>query len=612
MYSSLFVCGLSLFVVGPSAVSVARAKDEASPARIAVVKTWKDLQSEPPITLGDGVKVRLGISADKGPRWSGAFLYCLTEGYVPASGGRGPVPLGPVHAAFTFGNAKSLPEQADWGAAKKKGGWPMGSYLFVRVLPVNRVGTYHVRVMHAKGRLVAEAALEGTRDDFHPWMPWFFLGEVEELAEQNPAAGIALPTWSRFGPVGFAEAGEILPGDLPTVIPAAPKPGFGISFDGDEVVIHANTEFTASRPELHFLARWWVNDKPFVPAQVKKSWEMMGYGLVLQEKDLRVPLGFAPDRLGAKPGDRIGLQLLYCPGGWNWCSGRGHGAFRGSEVPWMSNRIDFVAANPFYAMDTCTKRPYPKNDIPPAQQLDMLKELGYAGIAWTEEPPDQVRAAAALARKRGLKVFAIYCAAQVSAQGDLHYSEKLPEVMTALKDQGTIVWLHIGGKGPAVDSLTGQEPVVKKLRGLADIAAASGLRVALYPHVGEWTAHFRDATGLARLVKHPQFGVTFNLCHSLALGEEKRIPELLEGAKDLLFTVTINGADSGLARPDWGRLIQTLDRGTFKVGDVLGKLRKIGFTGPIGLQGYGIGGDRRENLATSMGAWRKLVQAAGR
>jgi hypothetical protein len=35
--------------------------------------------------------------------------------------------------------------------------------------------------------------------------------------------------------------------------------------------------------------------------------------------------------------------------------------------------------NPISAMDTCTKRPYPKNDITPAQQFDMLKELGYAG-----------------------------------------------------------------------------------------------------------------------------------------------------------------------------------------------------------------------------------------
>ena len=45
--------------------------------------------------------------------------------------------------------------------------------------------------------------------------------------------------------------------------------------------------------------------------------------------------------------------------------------------------------NAFYAMDTCTKRPYPKNDITPAQQFDLLKELGYGGIAWTEEAPSR-------------------------------------------------------------------------------------------------------------------------------------------------------------------------------------------------------------------------------
>ena len=68
-------------------------------------------------------------------------------------------------------------------------------------------------------------------------------------------------------------------------------------------------------------------------------------------------------------------------------------------------------------MDTCTKRPYPRNDITPAQQFDLLKELGYAGIAWTEEAPEQVSSAAAEAEARGLKMFAIYCSATVTAGG---------------------------------------------------------------------------------------------------------------------------------------------------------------------------------------------------
>jgi sugar phosphate isomerase/epimerase len=268
--------------------------------------------------------------------------------------------------------------------------------------------------------------------------------------------------------------------------------------------------------------------------------------------------------------------------------------------------------NAFYAMDTCTKRPYPKNDIPPAAQLDMLKALGYAGIAWTDEPPEQVKAAADEARKRGLKMFAIYCSAQVTPDGDLNVSPRVAGIMAALKGHGTIVWLHLGGKGPAFDALTGDELLVKKLQALADTAATNGLRVAVYPHVGEWTAHFGDATTLARVVNHPRFGVTFNLCHALAMGDEKRIPDLIDASKDRLFTVTINGADAALPRPDWSRLIRTLDKGSYDVGIVLRKLRAIDFTGPIGLQGYGIPGDRRANLAASMAAWRKLSAAAAR
>ncbi len=265
--------------------------------------------------------------------------------------------------------------------------------------------------------------------------------------------------------------------------------------------------------------------------------------------------------------------------------------------------------NAFYAMDTCTKRPYPKNDIPPSAQLDLLRELGYAGIAWTEEPVEDVKAAAAEAKKRGLKMFAIYCGAQVTPDGDLKYSPRIEEIIAALKGHETVIWLHLGGKGPDFATLTGKEPVVAKLRHLADLAAANGLRVAVYPHVGEWTAHFGNATKLARVVHHPQFGVTFNLCHALAMGDEKRIPELLDDARGVLFAVTINGADSGLARPEWSRLIQTLDKGTYDPRIVLGKLQKLGWTGPVGLQGYGIGGDRRANLAASMAAWKKLAAA---
>jgi hypothetical protein len=49
-----------------------------------------------------------------------------------------------------------------------------------------------------------------------------------------------------------------------------------------------------------------------------------------------------------------------------------------------------------------------------------------------------------------------------------------------------------------------------------------------------------------------------------------------------------------------------LDRGTYDLRELLTILREIEYAGPIGLQGYGIGGDVHENLKRSMDAWRAL------
>ncbi|MGO9109764.1 MAG: sugar phosphate isomerase/epimerase family protein [Thermoguttaceae bacterium] len=264
--------------------------------------------------------------------------------------------------------------------------------------------------------------------------------------------------------------------------------------------------------------------------------------------------------------------------------------------------------NPFYAMDTSFNRP----GLTAPQQMDLVKQLGYAGIAWTEQAPDQVKSTLGECEKRGLKMFTIYCAAQVNPNGDLTYSPELPRLMDTLKGHGTIIWLHLGGQGPALDRLTGREPLVQKLRALADMAAANGLRIAIYPHFGEWTARFGDATRLAKVVRHPQFGVTFNLCHCLAAGDERQIPQLLEQAGPMLLTVTLCGAETGVTGPQWNRLIQTLDKGSFDVGTVLRALDKAAFTGPIGYQGYGINGDARSILAPTMAAWQKLSAGQAR
>jgi hypothetical protein len=101
----------------------------------------------------------------------------------------------------------------------------------------------------------------------------------------------------------------------------------------------------------------------------------------------------------------------------------------------------------------------------------------------------------------------------------------------------------------------------------------------------------------------------FNLCHWLKCGgDEAKLEPLLQAAMPHLFAVTINGAEGGLGRKGgWNRLIQPLGSGTFDNGKLLDTLKRLGYTGPIGLQCYGLGGDAREHLTRSMKAWRSMV-----
>ena len=246
-------------------------------------------------------------------------------------------------AAFEFADLKRATEQAKLISTDKV--WPTGTYLFTRVLPVSRIGTYHVTLSNRQGGALAKADIEGTREFFHSWMPW--LEEHEKY--QSPAAGIARPLEDYE-----SVPREILPpetskkGHLPTFWPAETEQNMTIRWEAGSLVIRSDKQFTTSRPERHFLARWWVNDKSFQPQQVKEFTLFEGYGLVSDGKESRVTIDFHPERLNAKPGDKVSLQLLYCEDGWTWCTDdnwvQAH-AFRITEGPKvrLSNRIELPA-----------------------------------------------------------------------------------------------------------------------------------------------------------------------------------------------------------------------------------------------------------------------------
>jgi len=273
---------------------------------------------------------------------------------------------------------------------------------------------------------------------------------------------------------------------------------------------------------------------------------------------------------------------------------------QGDHGPVAYRNIWLERALPFFAMDTATKDAKHKSA---KEQMEMLKDLGYAGIGCTagKELSEMLKEA----DKNGLRIFTVYLGVNIDPEQQ-KYGPELKETIEVLKGRNAILWLFVLSKKHKPSSPEGDARAVEIIREIADIAAEAKLRIALYPHHRFWVERVEDAVRVTKKVNRKNVGVTFNLCHWLMVDDEKNMKPLIKSAMPYLFVVTINGADSG--GKDWKQLIQTLDRGSFDNYKFLKTLKELDYTGPVGLQGYGIGGDAYENLKRSMNAWRQLSQ----
>lgn len=257
------------------------------------------------------------------------------------------------------------------------------------------------------------------------------------------------------------------------------------------------------------------------------------------------------------------------------------------------------AAHPFFAFcfDTHDEK---KRDV--AQQAAMLKELGFDGAGHIGL--DGLDQRLATLDQAGLKL----CLAGMVVdlrQGTEGPLRQLEAVLPLLKDRNGLLYITVTGY-PTRDP-AGDQPAVEMLRALADRAATADVRIAIYPHTSDWVAEFAHAVTVADKVDRPNCGVMFNLCHFLRNEDADTLGAVLRAGQRRLMAVSLNGADlAGKSDPDWARLLQPLDQGTFDVTGLLRELKAIGYRGPIGLMCYGIPGDAQSHLARSIARWRAI------
>lgn len=368
-----------------SAITVPLLADERSDPEaekrvdaIPVVKTWEELEARPRIRLPNGVTVRLGIDRDRAPRNGGCLVYCLAENWPPAGSFEASEDqFGPVRlVAREQRGLQRIRERMRMQVAMTRGRDGEAA-LFVRSIPITRSETYDIRVLTMDDHPLASTTVRGLEEAIHPWLPFsraddhqvFDVLSVEGAPQVDyvttAPAGIAIPSWEPFHPLyrprktadengGSKDDSTESRTDgtpLPRLFPEKVDPGVRLRLRGRVFEIEFGELRDLDPAHDRFLARWWVNGAPFEPQPDPENIEAerdAARKLVLT-KELHLHVSFDAERFGAKSGDRIGVQLLYCPGGWDRVWGQQLDHLRLPELAGdhpaltrMSNRVVFT------------------------------------------------------------------------------------------------------------------------------------------------------------------------------------------------------------------------------------------------------------------------------
>ena len=222
------------------------------------------------------------------------------------------------------------------------------------------------------------------------------------------------------------------------------------------------------------------------------------------------------------------------------------------------------------------------------EEAKFLKQNGYAGVCQVFDQGAALAERIAAYEQLNLRVGSVY----------LNVNDTpIPEsTIKPIANRDAILELTIQKMSPKT---------VAAVRQTARMAEELNIRVALYPHHGNAIATIPQAIDLVQKVGHPNLGIMFNLCHFLKNEKPETLKAVLTKAAPHLFSISTAGADK--KGNNWVELIQTLDRGTFQQTKLFEILKSLDYQGDVALQCYGVKGDKKQNLQTSMTAWKLIL-----
>lgn len=264
--------------------------------------------------------------------------------------------------------------------------------------------------------------------------------------------------------------------------------------------------------------------------------------------------------------------------------------------------------NSIYAMTTFLSSQM--GAYPIGAGLEMMKELGYDGVHYFYNTPkswEDVPTLTRRTRELDLEINMIMGNLNpAKGEGDPayetnrtmleHYPEGVPLEVS--------IWELPGGHD--LRDPVGDEEAMEALEPWLDMAEKRGVpHVALYPHFNFWMETPADAIRLCEKMNHPLLRIVFTGFHWYYLGF-RDIRTTLDEIGDRLSSVNLSGVRQNIDMVA-GMTMEPLDGGEMDNFAVLMELHHRGFAGPIGFQGYGIGGDIYGNMRRSIDTYRDMV-----
>ena len=270
---------------------------------------------------------------------------------------------------------------------------------------------------------------------------------------------------------------------------------------------------------------------------------------------------------------------------------------------------------PIYAFDNYftnnADRPYT-----PTERWDLLKahgyDAGYLGVnrtnadAWTT-----LLDVRAQTERTGLKLAAAYCVLDLNdPQPQGHHT--LAEVIELLHP-GETLELAITNSAkekppaPALD-----DAAIAIIAPLLSLAKTRGVSIALYHHIWFYLERIEDCVRLAEKINDPALGVVFCGFHWYAV-DGTDLPGKFRLAAPWLRLANLCGSRPAPNNDFAGCLPATIEpvgEGDFPLHEFIQGLRAIGYTRPVGFQGYKIKGKPEDTLARSIQAFEKATSTA--